>query len=71
MDVFKIVSVVLVVLLIVSFPIIYLYKKRYKDVLNKYSNQNTSGLMAVLFPLVAFILFNAGWILKMLQNKGN
>ncbi len=71
MGVFKIVSVVLIVFLIVGFPIMYLYKKRYKDVLNKYNNQNTSGLMAVLFPLIAFILFNAGWILKMLQNRGD
>lgn len=71
MDIFKIVSVVLVTLLIIGFPVMYLYKKRYKHVLNKYNNENTNGLTAIFFPLIAFLLFNAGWILKMLQNQGN
>jgi hypothetical protein len=44
---------------------------KYKDILKR--NEEYRGrkrLGAVLFPLVAFILFNIGWILKLLQNQG-
>lgn len=46
------------------------HKGRYKEVLSRneeYRGRKRVG--AILFPLIAFILFNLGWILKMLQNQ--
>lgn len=46
------------------------HRGRYKEVLLR--NQEYRGrkrLGAILFPLLAFIIFNLGWILKMLQNQ--
>lgn len=48
-------------------------KKKYKAII---SEQKKSGaddrnkMISILFPLIAFLLFNLGWILKMLQNRG-
>lgn len=71
MSVFKIVSLMLGAVLVLGFLFLYLYNRRYKKVLRSYNNKNTSKLMAILFPTLAFILFNAGWILKMLKNQGS
>ncbi|MBI1286301.1 MAG: hypothetical protein GC178_01870 [Flavobacteriales bacterium] len=45
-------------------------KGKYKEVLKRGNAKYKSSFGAILFALAAFILFNAGWILKMLQNQG-
>ncbi|MBA4303661.1 MAG: hypothetical protein C0424_05495 [Sphingobacteriaceae bacterium] len=67
---FKIFSIILLLSLIVYFYLILVHKGKYKEVLKRSDAKNKSSLGAILFPLIAFILFNAGWILKMLQNQG-
>lgn len=46
------------------------HKGKYKDIMKKNEETNKSSLGAILFPLIAFVLFTLGWILKMLQNQG-
>lgn len=67
---FKVFSFCLMFGLIAVFSYFYLYKKRYKKIVEKYNNDKTGKMAAALFPLIAFILFNIGWVLKMLQNQG-
>ncbi len=65
------VSVVLFFTLIIWFYMLLVSKGKYKEILKR--NEGYKGkkrLGAVLFPLIAFLLFNLGWILKMLQNQG-
>lgn len=70
-EIFKILTFIFISLLIITFPTFYLYKKRYQAVLTRYSkNQHEGRMTSIVFFIVAFILFNAGWILKMLQNQG-
>jgi hypothetical protein len=40
------------------------------EVLKRNNLTNKGSLGAILFPLIAFVIFNLGWILKMLQNLG-
>ena len=68
---FKMVSMGFLIVSIAGFSFGFLYKKRYKDIIAKYVENNKSNrIAAILFPLIAFVLFNIGWILKMLQNQG-
>lgn len=67
---FKVFSIILLLSLIILFYFLLVHKGKYKEVLKRSDATNKSSLGAILFPLIAFILFNAGWILKMLQNKG-
>lgn len=48
-------------------------KKKYKTIISnqkKNGADDRSNLIPILFPLLAVIIFNLGWILKMLQNRG-
>lgn len=67
---FKSFPVILLFALIIAFYFLLLYKGKYKKVLKRNDAKSKSSLGAILFPLIAFILFNIGWILKMLQNQG-
>lgn len=67
---FKYISVVLFFYSILQFYFLLVHKGKYKEVLKRSDATNKSSLGAILFPLIAFVLFNAGWILKMLQNQG-
>lgn len=69
MEVFKIVSYIISILMTGGVNFFYLYKKRYKIILSEYRNKKTK-MITILFPAIAFILFNAIWIFKMLQNQG-
>lgn len=72
MNIFKYVSIFLFFFLIIWFYLLLVNKGKYKVILKKYEQELTERkrLGAILFPLIAFILFNLGWILKMLQNQG-
>ncbi|MDB4582938.1 hypothetical protein N9164_07295 [Draconibacterium sp.] len=72
MNIFKYVSIFLFFFLIIWFYLILVHKGKYKSILKKYKKELTGRkrLVAILFPLIAFLLFNLGWILKMLQNQG-
>lgn len=63
-------SILLLISLIVSLYFLLIHKGKYKQILKNYDEKNKSNLGALLFPLIAFMLFNMGWILKMLQNQG-
>jgi hypothetical protein len=72
MNIFKYVSIFLFFFLIIWFYLLLVNKGKYKVILKEYEQELTGRkrLGAILFPLIAFILFNLGWILKMLQNQG-
>lgn len=67
---FQVFSIMLLFSLIILFYFLLVHKGKYKEVLKRNDRTNKSSLGAILFPLIAFVLFNAGWILKMLQNQG-
>ena len=46
------------------------YNGKYKKILLNDKIKKRNNILAILFPLIGFILFNIGWILKMLQNQG-
>jgi len=67
----KYVSGTLFFALIIWLYLLLVSKGKYNDILKRnevYRGKKRLG--AVLFPLIAFLLFNLGWILKMLQNQG-
>lgn len=72
MEIFKYVSVILFLFLIALLYFLFVYKNKYKVILKKYRQELTGRkrLGAIMFPLVAFLLFNLGWILKLMQNQG-
>ena len=72
MKVFKYISIFLFFFLIIWFYLLLVHNGKYKVVLKKYEKElkGKKRLGAILFPLIAFLLFNLGWILKMLQNQG-
>ena len=70
MLIFKYFSIALFFALIALFYFIFLQNGKYKRILNEQEKNTNRSLSAILFPLVAFVLFNLGWILKMLQNQG-
>jgi hypothetical protein len=73
-SVFKIFSVVLFFSLIVVFYFLLIHKGKYKQIIKskdkEYRVKGKRSFVAILFPLIGFLLFNLGWILKMLQNQG-
>ena len=72
-DFLKYFSFVLLLSVTTTLYFILVNKKKYKAII---SEQKKSGadernkMISILFPLIAFLLFNLGWILKMLQNRG-
>lgn len=56
--------------IIALFYFLLVYKGKYKEVLKRSDVVKKSSLWAILFPLIAFILLNVGFILKILQNRG-
>lgn len=50
---------------------LFLYKGRYKNIIKSFDNgRKKRKWLAILFPILSFLLFNIGWIIKMLQNQG-
>ena len=70
MQIFKFLSLSLFFLFIFLFYYLFLYKEKYKVIIKEKTCKYKSNLGSIFFPLFAFILFNLGWILKMLQNQG-
>jgi hypothetical protein len=70
MEHFKNISIFLFFLLIFLCYLKFLYNENFKKILKNDMFKNKSNLNAILFPLIAFLLFNLGWILKMFQNQG-
>jgi hypothetical protein len=58
--------------LIVWLYFLLLYKGKYKKILKSFEKDygNKQSFVAILFPLIGFLLLNFGWIMKMLQNQG-
>jgi hypothetical protein len=56
--------------LIISLYYVFLHNEKYKYLIDKYERNITSKTLSILFPLIAFLLLNFGWITKMLQNQG-
>lgn len=67
-------SVVLFFSLIAVFYFLLIHKGKYKQIImskeKECGGKGKRSVIAVLFPLIGFLLFNLGWILKMLQNQG-
>jgi len=69
---FKTFSVVLFFSLIVIFYFLLIHKGKYKQIIKSKEREygGKRSFTAILFPIIGFLLFNLGWILKMLQNQG-
>jgi len=65
---FKYLSFFLFFYIIIHGYFLMVHKEKYKRILKRSDSENKSSLGAILFPLIAFILFNVGWILKMLSQ---
>jgi hypothetical protein len=64
------VNAIVLLSIIIFFYFLMIHKGKYKVILKRNYAQDKSSLFAILFPLIAFLLFNLGFILKMLQNLG-
>ncbi len=69
MEYFKYISVLVCVCSITFFYFLFLHKRVYKKIIKRNHLAEKNSLGAILFVLLAFILFNLGWILKLLQNQ--
>jgi hypothetical protein len=65
-------SLTVLALLIICFYFLLYHKGKYKRIIKSMEKEYGSkkSFLHILFPLLAFILYNLGWILKMLQNQG-
>lgn len=70
MQYFKYISFFLFISTVIRLYFLILYKEKYKEILKRDKTLKKDNLKAILFPSIGFILFNLGWILKMLQNQG-
>lgn len=66
---------VFIVALILFFILLYFllcHRGKEKEILERHQNEwrNGKSLGAILFPIIAFIWFNANNIIKMLMNRG-
>jgi phosphatidylserine synthase len=64
------VNAILLLSIIIVFYFLMLHKGKYKEILKRNYAKDKSSFIAILFPLFAFILFNVGFVLKILQNQG-
>lgn len=69
---FKSFSVILFFSFIVVLYFLLIHKGKYKQIIKAKEKEyrGKRSFIAILFPLIGFLLFNLGWILKMLQNQG-
>ncbi len=67
----SIISIFLFFFLIICFYLLLVHKGKYNQILKKHEKKlkGKKRLNAILFPLIAFVLFNLGWEWKMLQNQ--
>lgn len=65
-------NLILLLFLIVFLYFILVHKGKYKEILKEHekSKPNKGKWFAVLFALTAFVVFNLGFIFKILQNQG-
>ncbi len=63
-------GVIFIVIIFFIFYMKFLYHKKYNDLINNEKLVKKSNFPAILISFFAFILINACWILKMLQNQG-
>lgn len=71
-DYFLVFSIALLLFLIIGLYFLFLHNEKYKGIIKSYEtgNDNRSSFAAIIFPLLAFVLFSLSMILKMLQNQG-
>jgi len=69
---FKSLTIVLFFALIVWLYFSLIHNGKYKKIIKSMEKDygNNRSIITILFPLIGFLLFNLGWILKMLQNQG-
>ncbi len=65
-------SLTVLALLIICFYFLLYHKGKYKRIIKSMEKEYglKKSFLHILFVLIAFILYNLGWILKMLQNQG-
>lgn len=69
---FKFFTGILFFFLILWLYFLLLHKGKYKKIIKSMEKDygNKRSFIAILFPLIGFLLFNLGWIMKMMQNQG-
>lgn len=72
MKIFMYLSFFIFIILIIWLYQLLIYKGKYKELIKRCDKeyQGKGNLGALLFPLIAFLLFSIGWLLKMMQNQG-
>lgn len=65
-------NLILLLFFIAIHYVLLVHKGKYKKILKEQEKNepNKGKWFAILFPLSAFVLFNLGFILKILQNQG-
>lgn len=63
-------SIIILIGFLVILYMKFFYKNRYKKVIEDNRLKESNNLLAILFPLIAFILLVSGMFIKMLQNQG-
>jgi hypothetical protein len=71
-DYFLVFSIALLLFLIIGLYFLFVHNEKYKGIIKSYEtgNDNRRSFAAIIFPLLAFVLFSLSMILKMLQNQG-
>lgn len=62
-------GIVIFVTLLIIFYFVFIHNKKYKKIIE--NTQVKGRLIAVIFPLIAFVLLNIGWVLIVIHNRGS
>ncbi|OJX31051.1 MAG: hypothetical protein BGO86_01315 [Chryseobacterium sp. 36-9] len=62
------ISGILVVLLVLYFSLIY--NNKYEKIINNKENKEKNNWLAILFPVIGFVVLFLSLFIKMLQNQG-
>ena len=66
----KVTFIILFFLFLLFLYMLLVHGDKQNEIIHNDKFNKRSNLLAILFPLIGFIIFNVGWILKMLQNQG-
>jgi len=71
--IYKYVFIGAMVIIVVIYYLMFLHNREYKKIMEEDTKYGTGfyRFWAITFPIFFFVLLNLGWILKMLQNRGD
>ncbi|UQB67783.1 hypothetical protein [Epilithonimonas zeae] len=63
-------GIVILIIFFIPFYFLFLFKSKYKEIIKIQQSNHKNNIWPILLPMLAFILINVCWILKMFQNQG-